>query len=254
MDNSTQRDEMLMQYLDGLMNAGQKAAFEKQLATDEQLRSELEGLQIARHSVRSYGRKQQVAAIHQTMMKELDQSAPVKHINPARRMVRRIVAVAASIVFIVLVWQGLEFYNLSSLKIFDENYIQYSPDNMRDVQTTVSPAIQAYIDKDYKKVIELTENSTSPKDKLLAAHAQLALNNAGAAVSLFKTAIEQSKMEKNAELQDAAEYNLILSYIRNKDYDLALELMNEVEGNPAHLYHDKMTGKLFRQVKMLKWR
>jgi hypothetical protein len=254
MDNSTQRDEMLMHYLDGLMNEEQRSVFEKQLATDEQLRSELEGLQMARHAVLSYGRRQQVAAIHQTMMKELGEPVPVKHINPAGRMVRRIVAVAASIVFIVLVWQGLVFYNLSSAKVFNENYIQYTPDKMRDVQSTVSLVMQAYIDRDYKKVISLTADSTSAKDNLLAGHAQLALNNAGAAVSLFKTAIEQSKKEKNAELQDAAEYNLILSYIRNKDYDLALELMKEVEGNPGHLYHDKMTGKFFRQVKMLKWR
>lgn len=254
MDNSTQRDEMLMQYLDGLMNAEQKAAFEKQLASDEQLRNELEDLQIARHAVQSYGRRKQVSTIHQTMMKELGEAVPVKHINPARRMLRRIVAVAASIVFIVLIWQGLLFYNLSSAKVFDDNYVQYSPDNMRDAQSTVSPLTQAYIDKDYQKVISLAANSASAKDNFLTAHAQLALNNATAAISLFKTAIEQSKKEKNAELQDAAEYNLILSYIRNKDYDLALELMNEVEGNPGHLYHDKMTGKLFRQVKMLKWR
>jgi hypothetical protein len=253
MDNSTQRDEMLMRYLDGMMQGEEKLSFEKMIASDERLREELENLQLARSAVESYGRKQQVLAIHNTMMKELKQT-PVRSISPATILLKRIVAFAAIVVFMVLVWQGWLFYSLSALKVFKNNYIEYTPDNMRDGNAATSPAEEAYNDKDYKLVVKLVGSSRNIKDNFIAAHAQLALNNPSAAIVGFKKVIDLSYVAGGSEYKDAAEYNLILSYIRNKDYDLALELMNRLKGNPGHLYHDRMTGKLFRQVKMLKWR
>jgi tetratricopeptide (TPR) repeat protein len=254
MDNSIQRDEMLVRYIDGLMSAGEKAEFEKNLSEDAVLRADLENLQVTKDAVRSYGLKQNVSAIHTAMMDEFKEKVPVKNISGGRLLLRRVVAVAASIIFIFLVAQGWIFYNLSAVKVFDANYIQYIPDGFRGGEIKISDAQKAYQEKDYKKVIRLAAATDSINDNFLAAHSQLALNNAAAAVSGFKKVIAQSTAATVSELKDAAEYNLALAYVKNKDYDLALDLMNKIKDSPGHLYHNNITGKLVRQVKMLKWR
>ena len=177
-----------------------------------------------------------------------------KTLSPANKIARRIVAIVASIVFLVLVWQGWRFYSLSASKVFRQNYIEYAPDNLKDSGNVPSAVEEAYTARDYKKVVQLVGSSRGIKENFLAAHAQLALNNPSGAITGFKKVIDLGYVAGRSAYKDAAEYNLILSYIRNRDYDLALELMNRVKGNPGHFYHDKMTGKLFRQVKMLKWR
>jgi tetratricopeptide (TPR) repeat protein len=250
MDNFTQREEILIKYFDGLMSQEEKSVFEKNLSIDAILRDELENLQITRSAIKAYGLKETVASIHSKMMIEFKEKNPVRNISS----LRKIVAVAASIIFIFLAVQGWIFYNLSAGKVFTANYIQYVPDGFRDGSTNISASQKAYMENDYKKVIQLAAGSESPNDHFLAAHAQLALNNAEAAVDGFKKVIASSDKTKTTELKDAAEYNLVLSLIKNKDYDLALDLMKKIKENPAHLYYKNITSKLFRQVKMLKWR
>ena len=250
MDNFTQWEEMQIKYIDGLMNPKEKSEFEKNLSVDAILSDELENLQIARSAINAYGLKESVASIHTNMMNEFKEKNPVRNISNLRKLV----AVAASIIFIFLAVQGWIFYNLSAGKVFTSNYIQYVPDGFRDGSTYTSVSQKAYMENDYKKVIQLAAASDSLNDIFLAAHAQLALNNADAAINGFKKVISASDITKTSELKDAAEYNLILSYIKNKDYDLALELMKKIKEDPAHLYSKSITNKLFRQVKMLKWR
>lgn len=250
MDNFTQREEMLIKYIDGLMNREEKSVFEKKLSDDAILRDELENLQTTRSAINLYGLKENVASIHTKMMNEFKEKNPVRSISN----LRKIVAVAASIIFIILAWQGWIVYNLSAGKVFTENYIQYVPDGFRDGSTNISVSQKAYMENDYKKVIQLATVSGSLNDFFLEAHSQLALNNAEAAVNGFKKVIAASDISKTSELKDAAEFNLILSFIKNKDYDLALDLMKKIKENTAHLYNKNISNKLFRQVKMLKWR
>ena len=50
------------------------------------------------------------------------------------------------------------------------------------------------------------------------------------------------------------EYYLFLSYIRDRDYNAALAIMEKIKNDPGHIYHKKVTSKLIRQVKLLRWR
>ncbi len=250
MDNFTQQEEMLIKYIDGLMNPEEKSEFEKNLTVDAILRDELENLLIAKSAINTYGLKETVASIHTKMMNEFKEEAPVRNIYN----LRKVVAVAASIIFIFLAVQGWIFYNLSAGKVFTANYIQFVPDDFRDGSTNITASQKAYLENDYKKVIQLAAASDSINDNFLAAHAQLALNNTDAAINGFKKVIAANSNAITSELNDAAEYNLILSFIKNKDYDLALNLMKKIKDNPAHLYYKNVKNKLIRQVKMLKWR
>jgi hypothetical protein len=80
------------------------------------------------------------------------------------------------------------------------------------------------------------------------------LRNNDSAIVEFKKVIAANKLAAKPVYNDEAEYYLALQYVRNKNYDYALELLNKINETPGHLYNDKVTDKLIRKVKTLKRR
>lgn len=256
MDNSTYNmSEKLVQYLDGELAGSEIEAIEQQLDSDKNLKEELENLKATREAVKIYGLNQKVAGIHTQMMKEM--VAPVKKMSPARRIIRYGIAVAASVVLIIAGIIGYNFYNLSSDKVFASNFHSFELGTYRDVDTLyVSPVESAYRNKDFKKAVELyAENdSMSVKETFLAGMSYMELDYNSKAIDKFKKVIAENEISKTDLFKEEAEYYLALTYIRNKDYDFALDQLRSIKENPGHLYHNKVTKKLIRQLKMLKWR
>lgn len=261
MDNSTHHmSEQLVQYLDGELTGANKELIEQQLAADKNLRDELESLKVTREVVMIFGLQQKVSVIHQQMMPELQ--TPVKKMNPiaigsTRRIIRYSIAVAASVVLIVGSIIGYNFYNLSSGKVFASNYRSYELGTLRDADSMqVSPVEKAYREKDYQKAAGLSSKNTSNtvKETFLAGLSYVELGNNAEAIAKFNKVIAQNDSVKTNLFKDDAEYYLALTHIRNKDFDFAIDLLRSIKENPKHLYHEKVTGKLIRQIKMLKWR
>lgn len=175
----------------------------------------------------------------------------------ARRIIRYSIAVAAAVVLIVAGIIGYNFYNLSSNKVFVSNYQSYALNTVRDGDSTqVSPVEKAYLEKDYKRTVELIsqQRSFSVKETFLAGMSYMELDNSAKAIEELKKVIAENENVKSNLFKDEAEYYLALTYIRNKDYDFALDMLKSIKENSRHLYNEKVTSKLIRQVKMLKWR
>lgn len=256
MDNSTHNmSEKLVQFLDGELTASEIEDIEKKLASDEELNREFGELKATREAVKMFGLHQKVAGIHTQMMKEM--KSPVIQMNPARRIIRYGIAVAASVVLIVAGIIGYNFYHLSSDRVFASNFHSYELATYRDSDSLqVSSVEVAYRNKEYKKAVEVYSeiDSKSVKEIFLAAMSFMELENNTKAIDEFKKVIEGNKTGKNELFKEEAEYYLALTYIRNRDYDFALDQLRSINENPGHLYHKRVTRKLMRQVKMLKWR
>lgn len=256
MDNSTHNmSEKLVQYLDGELYGPEKIKLEEELSSDQRLQDELDSLKATTEAVKMFGIQQKVSGIHQQMMKEMQ--VPVKKISSARRIIRYSIAVAASVVLIVGSIIGYNFYTLSSGHVFASNYHSYELITLRDAGITqVSPVEKAYREKEYQKAVSLlTENrSNTLKETFLGGMSYVELGNNTAAIEAFKKVIAQNETANSNLFKDDAEYYLALTSIRNKDFDFALDLLRKIKENPEHLYQEKITGKLIRQVRMLKWR
>jgi predicted negative regulator of RcsB-dependent stress response len=184
-------------------------------------------------------------------------SKPVGEPRKTRELIRYSIAVAASLLLIVACISGYNFYNLSSNKVFISNYHSYELNTVRDGDSTqVSPVEKAYRAKDYKRIVELIsqQRSLTVKETFLAGMSYMELGNNAKAIEELKKVIAGSEDAKNNLFKDQAEYYLALTYIRDKDYDFALDMLRSIKENSGHLYHKKVTGKLIRQVKLLKWR
>ncbi len=246
-------NELLVQYLDGTLEGAEKAGLEQQLAADAALREQFDSLQLTRESIRYYGLKEKVASIHQQMMEEM--KAPVKSIRPARRILRYVASVAASLLLLVGGYLAYTFYNLSSDKVFSANYQRYEIATVRDGGTAESATEKAYRAGNYQEVLRLqATGQPSVKEVFLAGAAALELKDNAKAQAAFNQVLQMNKAAGTTVLNDEAEYYLALALVQGKEYKQALELMHKIKDDTGHTYREKITRKLLRQVRMLKWR
>jgi predicted negative regulator of RcsB-dependent stress response len=256
MDNSTQMDEQLMKYVDGLMQPGEKVDFENLLAGNPVLKSELDNLLLAKSAVQAFGLKNKVGEIHQQMMKELKTETPVKNISGIRKIIRFSVALAASVLLVFVGIEGYNFYQLSPNKLFNENYTPYELGTTRDPGVQTETKIEkAYRENNFTEVIRLNANSVlTIKDIFLTGVSFLETGETAKAISSFQLVLIDIKDDKSSALKESTEYYLALAYLKNRDFDQAIELMNTIQENPTHLYKSKFSRKYINRVKRLKWR
>ena len=179
-----------------------------------------------------------------------------KRINKVRRIVRYSVAVTASVLLIIVCIVGVNFYRLSSDRLFAEKYSVYELTTARiENDSTESKIIKAYREKKYSEVININKNSMlSVKDIFLTGMSYLETNDLSKAISSYQVVIADVKDGKSIQLKDTAEYYLALAYLKNNDYDQAIELMNTIHDNSSHQYKSKFSRNYINKVKRLKWR
>lgn len=180
----------------------------------------------------------------------------INKVGKLRRIIQYSVAVAASIFLIIIFIEGCKFYRLSTQKLYAENYTPYELTTTSNAgDSAMSKIEQAYFKKKYGAVISLNKISVlSVKDVFLTGVSFLETNDYSRAISNFQLVITDVKENKTPGLKDAAEYYLALAYLRNNDYDQAIELMTAIHDNSSHLYKEKFSHKYINRVKRLKWR
>jgi tetratricopeptide (TPR) repeat protein len=252
MNNSTNNmSEKLLQYLDGELSGSDKADLEKKLTADKSLQDELENLKLAREAVRSYGLKQEVAGVHQQVMQELQ--APAREIGATRRIIRYSMSVAASLLIIFMGITAYNYFSLSADKLFKENYQSYELSTARGGAEDISAVEKAYREKKFSDAVAIVfERPFIIKEDFLRAMSYTELGNNEKAISSYKEVIAKNKAAGTEVLVEETEYYLALTYVRNKEYDHAIGLLNKIHDSPSHLYHEKITGKLINKVKRLR--
>ena len=247
-------ETILTRYLDGELSEDEKIALELEISAHPELQEELESLRSTREAVKFYGLKQRVAEIHGEMMKEL--SSRPKKLARVSKLVRYTVAIAASLLLIIGGYAIYNFVTLSSEKVYTAHYQPYELVNVRDTQSSDSEVEKAFREKNYRKVISLNgdKKNATAKENFIYGASELELKDNIKAIDFFKKAQLANKKTTQPVLSDEIEYYLALAYIRNRDYDYALDLLKKISNDPNHVYHGKVTTRMMRQVKMLKWR
>ncbi|MEO7922218.1 MAG: hypothetical protein ABIR30_00925 [Chitinophagaceae bacterium] len=258
MDNSTPTmSEKLVLYLDGELSGADKISLEQQLSVNALLMEELESLRSTREATRLYGLQQKVADIHRGMMEEL--KAPILKISFARspkKVLRYSMAIAAGLLLLIGGFMAYNFLTLSPDRVFASRYQSYELVTTRDTAANETPAEKAYRVNNYKEVIRIHDKGEdhSQKTAFLCGVSALELKDNAKAIECLKEVLDANKVSAKPILNDEAEYYLALGYIRNRDYDYALDIMYKIRADAEHKYNTAVTPKLIRQVKMLKWR
>jgi hypothetical protein len=248
MDNSTNLDEQLIRYLDGELAGPEKQGFEEALAADPELQSRLESLRLSREAIRSYGLKQHVARIHDEMMK--GRAEPTGRIGANRRIIRFAIAIAASVLLVVLAARLFVREGRSAEQLFADNFRTYELSTVRGTENE-DAVEKAYRSKDFKTVIAMTDSSRTIRNLFLSGMAFLEQKQPKPAIDRFKKVLQQDEARGSTDFMDEAEYNMALAFLLDKQYSFALGLMQKIKDNPMHTYREKITDRLIRDIKKL---
>jgi tetratricopeptide (TPR) repeat protein len=181
----------------------------------------------------------------------------VRKKNNKAKTIRYIIAVAATAALIFIIFWGYNFYALSADRLFKEKYRVFEIKKTNVPGDTIMNAIEvAYNKKNYQAVVDLKKKAAnlSAKDYFLAGVSYLEINDPANAIVSFKAAINLNKSSAEQVYEDESEFYLSLAYLKNKDFDQALELMAAIHDNSHHLYHEYFPKFFIQRVKMLKWR
>lgn len=236
-------DETLMRYLDGEMERAEKELFESQLQTDRALKQRLESLQVAIASVQQYGTAEKVKSVHSEMMQELSSVHKEGKVVPMRRFVKYSLAIAASVIIILVGVNIFTSSQPSSEKLYNEAFVDYDVSGVRGTESQTD-IVKLYQDHNYNAVIEKsTSQNLTSKDSLLIGLSFLQQNKLTDAINWFKAISVQSAAK------DDAEFYLALAYLKNKNYNEALNLMEQIHSNANHVYHNQFSETYIDKVK-----
>lgn len=238
-------DEILMRYLDGEMDQTEKQMFESQLQKDTALRQRLERLQIAIASVQQYATAEKVRSIHSEMVQELSSVHKEGKVVPMKGLVKYSLAIAASVIIILVGVNVFTSSQPSPGKLYNEAFVDYDASAVRgnENQTEVS---KLYQDHNYTSVVEKANaQNLSQKDSLLVGLSYLKSNRLSEAINWFKAISMQNPTRQDAE------FYLAMTYLKNKSYNEALVLMEQIHSNPNHVYHNQFSGDFINKVKKL---
>jgi predicted negative regulator of RcsB-dependent stress response len=168
------------------------------------------------------------------------------------RVLRYTVAVIASIVLFSALIFGYSFYRLSATRVFNRNYRLFTIDTPRTTDARGKLIDTRFTQKHYKEATILADSSGKDTDTFIAAMSWIELDNHPKALDMLKKLMNKPGLQD--QLKEKAEFYLALLYIRNKDFDQALEILDAIRDNPRHSYRKKASPRLIRQVRMLKWR
>lgn len=238
-------DEILMKYLDGEMDPAKRALFEEQVSNNTALKERLQNLQLAIASVQHYGTAEKVKTIHSEMMKELSIAPEQSKVVPMRKVIRYSLAIAASIIIILV---GVNLFSASSVssgKLYNEAFVDYTASGVRGNEMA-TPTKKMYQEHNYKAVTENagSRNLTS-EDSLLVGLSYLKTNQVSPAINWFNSLSKQGPVKQDAE------FYLALSYLKNENYGEALKMMERIHADPAHIYHNRFSESFINKVKKL---
>jgi hypothetical protein len=178
---------------------------------------------------------------------------PTGKMGNFRRVLRYTIAIIAALLLIIILIEGCRFYNLSPDKLYAEKFTSYQLSG--DSEQYSSSIADHYGKKDYSAVVNVVLNRPpTPHEALLRGLSYLETGDPSRAVIALQAGVNSHDTARLALVKDQLQFYLSLAYVRNRDYDQAIELMNEINSNTSHTYAKRLNAKYIRRVKMLKWR
>jgi len=241
-------NEILIDYLDKLLNVEESTQVESTIQKDNALASELQYLNLAIDTVRLNVINQKVSSIRQSLEKKLitEQHAPAI----IRSMYKIGLRIAAIIVLVLCVAVLYKYASVNSQSVYNKQFASYELSNTRG-QGTNDAEEDAYQDKKLSEVISFYNAgiNKSNKQSFLAAMAEMQLNHFPQAIALYEN-ILNTKSGDNA-FREEAEYYASLAYLMNHDENKAIRMMDKIKADPNHSYYPIVSKISYIDLKII---
>lgn len=238
MSHNYTQTELLTRYLDGELEPAEIEAANELLNSNEAAQQELSRIRSTQQAVKLTGLKYQ---IQQAVAKE-KAAAPVVTMQP-RKSYLKWVSIAAMILLVAGV--GYQYASINENSIFQDANIEYKTVVTRgDAQDKLVALFSSHDYESYLSAYKATNDKTT-EDQLMAGIALMNLGNTSASIETLEPLTKGVSVEK-----DAAEYYLALNYLKNKEFEKALQLLEAINANQEHGYHSKVGNWLIQKIKI----
>lgn len=256
-DNSTNDVmELLISYIDGELDATEKAAAEKLLQEDAALKERFDNLLAAKQAIKSQGLKQHIQSLHQQYYTEVQatETAPVKVIKPAFGL-KTFMRIAAVFILVVAGYGVYQYTATDNESLYADNYISYLLPVTRGAEQP-DDLDALYSANNYTAVIAAVngKQQKTQKDYFLAAQAYLQTNDAAAAISAFKNVEQLNSTSTDKYFAEETDYYLALAYIKAGNIDAAEKQLNKINANKQHMFYNKASAISNMKLTILKWK
>lgn len=238
-ENST-TTELLIQYLDGDLDEAKAREIKTSIDENVLVKEELDKLRTAKDAITSYGLKNKVASIHKEMMLELNQTPAQTGV--VRSMLWYGLRIAAMIIFVTGSFIAYQYYSATPAKLYSENFASFT---MHETRGTNASALQtAYQTGNMQEVINRFQSIQQPvaEDYFFAGNAYLNTSQPSKAIETFKLLQEKNKTDNTHYYEEDTEYYLAMGYLANNNAAKALPLLEKINGDVNHPYH-QFVGK-----------
>jgi hypothetical protein len=236
---SANQEHLLIDHLDKTLLANQMLEVEELIRNDRAVAHQWECMKLAVQAVEYASLREQVASVSEIWYAEQN-SLTTSNARPAvvRTMYRNIMRVAACIILLIGSTSIYKYLTVSADGLYNQNYSSYELNTSRGI-TPVNSLEQAYRDKNWVKVLNLSAADKNNKSLFLAGMASMELKKYDLAIADFDQVIAANRRTGDNYFGDEADYYLAMSLIANHQISKALVILDRIKADKNHLYNKK---------------
>lgn len=244
------QQERLIDHLDNSMQGKTAPETDQLIAADPEMAQAWQDLHTAVDAVRNAALHDQVMAMRKVWMDRQNDAAKSSK-TPVVSIYRNVLRVAACVILLAGGAAVYKYATTSPAGLYHTYYTSFDLTTMRGAGA-MDPMDEAYKEKNWAGVIAIhhAAKSQTNKSAFLTGMAYLELKNYSAAIAQFRQVLAENQRSGNNYFQDEAEYYLAMGLLAQREVNQALVLLEKIKADPEHLYHDKVAGMSFTDLRI----
>ncbi|MBI1301106.1 MAG: hypothetical protein GC137_05540 [Alphaproteobacteria bacterium] len=252
-------EKMLVDYLDGNLEADAVRALEYRLMQDKLLKQKLMLVEWSRKAIKLTALQGLIAQRQQGFLKarkaaDYQQDHTISGrftFSPAAW-----VGIAASL--LVLIGLGLVLFlnSLSGSDLYENKFLAYEVSSFRADNAEDSPIKEAFRQGKYAQILGASADTVQPEalakdDLLLLGIASLEVGEPNKALIYLDILQQKNEADKSGELQDEGDFYSALAYVKLEKYALASARIAHISNTPNHKYTKNFPWAYRVKIKLL---
>ncbi|WP_158861518.1 anti-sigma factor family protein [Lunatibacter salilacus] len=228
--------ELLEDYLEGRLDDRAKVDLESKIASDVELREQLELLTFTKRQLKDVGLWREINSVHETFKSDREKKSKGQVIS---LFGKKWIGIAASFL-LIFAFISISLYQLQPSKIVDDNYIAYKLPVMRSEEGQHTAVELFYQQRDWDNLLSWVEKEQSPEQKPYF-FAGLASYEKGAyseTLNYFNRVGEINARAEKKLFEQEMDFYSSLTYLQLGEFDEAYRLIDKMKENRSHVYHD----------------
>ncbi|MCO4292602.1 hypothetical protein NF867_07000 [Solitalea sp. MAHUQ-68] len=239
-------------YLNRELSDKELLEFKKKLESDIEFAYKLEKYTTTQVVLENYALREEIRSTLTSMKLEKQHDSVDYTIIPLRIPRRRNwMRIAASVALLFVTFTAYQYFSITNNKLYDEEFKPYKLATERS-ETNASNSIEtAYLNNNYYSTIKSFEQSTNhaTKEYFLAGNAYLEEKKIDKAIQCFEYIL--SHPEGKQQFYEDAEFYLALALLEKNEPQKALAILEKINLDKNHLYHEKVNNWFLLKVKIV---